>query len=44
MSIFTDEDSIFRPPEEEEWIMVYSDERSPKMEEKKDKAKRTQID
>ena len=40
-----DEEAIFRPPEEEEeWIEAYSEKRTPKKEERKNKAKDKQID
>ena len=39
-----DEESIFRPPEEEEWIKAYSEKRTPKKEEKKKRANKKQID
>ena len=39
-----DEESIFRPPEDEECIAVYSDKRTPKKGEKKSKAKNERVD
>ena len=39
-----DEESIFRPPEGEEWIEVYSDKKTPKKEETKNRARDKQID
>ena len=39
-----DEESIFRPPEGEEWIKAYSEKRTLKKEEMKNKAKKKQVD